>query len=424
MISINTESKFRWSQFFGLLVLGAILSISFNFYLPLEPIADEMFHLAQILLFKSSKYMVIQELTVPPAYHLVVAEIAKIFGVDTFSGVRLVSGLCSFFAIVMSYFYLLRAQPSYPLIGSLQLLSAPLLCPFFWLLYTDISSLGVTLLSLVLLIDRRYLMCALVCGVSLLFRQHNIFWVVLVFFMALGQLQIWAHLKGNFAERNKPWAHNLYGLLRVIFYRIWPFLIPLSGFAIFIFLNEGVALGDRQNQKFSGIYPLQIFLFLLVMGFVLLPLHISNLPKIITLLKKNYWIILGLIILGVVFLKTFKITHPHNFPSEYFLRNWFLYYLDGHFHLKLLAYALIAYTMLSLMVTQLRQKSDYWLYPLIFIALLPVSLIEQRYYIVPFCLFMLFRRPLSLRFEILLLLWFVICSLYLMRGIVSLMFFL
>jgi alpha-1,2-glucosyltransferase len=401
-----------------------MLGIFFSFYLPLEPIADEMFHLAQILLFKSSRYDVIQELTVPPAYHLVVAEIAKLLRVETFSGIRLISGLCSFFAVVMSYLYFLRTQSSYPLIGSIQLLVAPLLFPFIWLLYTDISSLAVTLLSLIFLVDRRYFWCALVCCISLLFRQHNIFWVILLFFMALGQLKTWAHLKEIFVDDKDHSIKNLYAFSKHLLLNIWPFLIPLIGFAIFIFLNDGVALGDKGNQKFGGIYPLQIFFFLLVMGVVLLPLHLRNLPKILTLISKNYWILLGLIILGAIFLKTFKITHPHNFPSEYFLRNWFLYYLDGHFRLKLLAYCLIALALLSLVVTQLRQKSDYWLYPLAFLALLPVSLIEQRYYIVPFCLFMLFRKPYSGRFEMILLSWFLLSSVFLMQGILSLKFFL
>jgi hypothetical protein len=122
-------------------------------------------------------------------------------------------------------------------------------------------------------------------------------------------------------------------------------------------------------------------------------------------------------------MKTFKIVHPHNFPSDYFLRNWLLYFLDGHFRYKVAAFGLIALSLLSLIVTPLRGRANYWLYPVTVLALLPVSLIEQRYYIVPFTLLMLFRQPKSFATELTLLAWFVILSTGITYGMATMKFF-
>jgi alpha-1,2-glucosyltransferase len=201
------------------------------------------------------------------------------------------------------------------------------------------------------------------------------------------------------------------------------YLIPIVCFMGFIYFNNGIALGDRQAQQFGGLYPLQIFSYLFVLGLILLPLHISNIPKILLLLKKHLWLILLLGGLFVLYMKTFKIVHLHNFPSDYFLRNWLLYFLDGHFRYKVAAFGFIALAFLSLIVTPLRSKENYWLYPVTILALLPVSLIEQRYYIVPFALFMLFRKPKGLAAELTLLAWFLILSAGITYGMSTMKFF-
>ena len=163
---------------------------------------------------------------------------------------------------------------------------------------------------------------------------------------------------------------------------------------------------------------------MLVAWLLLLPLHIANLPKIMRLLyEKPIWIP-TLAILLLIFLATFTISHPHNFRSDYFLRNWFLYQLKDMFKYQLYAYLAIAWSILSFAVTPFRQKYQYWLYPISALALLPVWLIEQRYYIVPFVLFMLFRVPQARWTEVSLLLWSILLSIPLTIGFTSMKFFL
>lgn len=406
-----------------LLGIGIVMTVLMSMILPMATIADELFHLAQIALFKASSYTIVPALTMPPTYHFVVGKIAGIFGVETFSGIRMVSGGISFVTVILAWVYLQNQKSTFPLLQSIQLLFSPLLWPVYWILYTDIPSLITTILSLILLVNQRYLLSALVCLISLCFRQHNIFWVLLIWLMAMVQTGCWTRLLEIFQGGGQSLFQRAADATRKCLASTGVYLIPIVCFMGFIYFNNGIALGDRQAQQFGGLYPLQIFSCLFVLGLILLPLHISNIPKILRLLKKHLWLILLLGALFVLYMKTFKIVHLHNFPSDYFLRNWLLYFLDGHFRYKVAAFGLIALSLLSLMVIPLRSRANYWLYPVTILALLPVSLIEQRYYIVPFTLLMLSRQPKSFITELALLVWFVILSAGITYGMASMQFF-
>lgn len=406
-----------------LIAIGASMTVLMSLILPMDTIADELFHLAQIALFKASSYTIVPALTMPPTYHFVVGKIAGMLGVETFSGIRMVSASISLTAVILAWVYLLNQKSTFPLLQSVQLLFSPLLWPVYWILYTDIPSLITTILSLILLVNQRYLLSALLCLVSLCLRQHNIFWVLLIWLMAMVQTGCWTRLLEIFKSSNESFLQRATHAIRKCLASTGMYLIPVICFIVFIYINNGIALGDRQAQQFGGLYPLQIFSCLFVLGLVLFPLHLSNIPKILMLLKKRYWLILLVVALFALYMKTFKIVHLHNFPSDYFLRNWLLYFLDGHFRYKVAAFGLIALAFLSLIVMPLRSRANYWLYPVTILALLPVSLIEQRYYIVPFTLLMLFRIPKSLATETALLIWFVILSAGITYGMSTMKFF-
>ena len=93
------------------------------------------------------------------------------------------------------------------------------------------------------------------------------------------------------------------------------------------------------------------------------------------LLRQPAWIPV-LCILFLIFITTFTITHPHNFRSDYFLRNWFLYHLKDMFKYQVYAFVGITWALLSLAVTPFRERAHYWLYPITALALLPVWLLS------------------------------------------------
>ena len=67
-------------------------------------------------------------------------------------------------------------------------------------------------------------------------------------------------------------------------------------------------------------------------------------------------------------------------------------YFNKGFLIKSLLFLPIAYSFLSLFVTEFKRKSFYLLYLFSFLFLLPSWLIEQRYYLIPFSLFILFKK--------------------------------
>jgi alpha-1,2-glucosyltransferase len=326
-------------------------------------------------------------------------------------------------AAILAWIYYKDQKSPFILLQSLQLFFSPLLWPFYWILYTDIPSLILTLLSLFLFEKQRYALSAFACLISLLFRQHNFFWVLLIWLMAMEQTGCIKNLISIFHGGAQSFTRKSISVMIKCMTSSGMYLKPIISFLVFVYINNGIALGDRESQQFSGIYPLQIFSCLFILGLILLPLHISNSRQILKYLKNHLWLTVFMGVLFVIYMKTFKIEHAHNFQSDYFLRNWLLFFLDGHFWYKVVAFGLIAFSLLSLIVTPLRNRFYYWLYPVTLLALLPVSLIEQRYYIVPFAFLMLFRKPKSFTIESILLIWFIALSAVITYGMSTMKFF-
>jgi hypothetical protein len=100
-----------------------------------------------------------------------------------------------------------------------------------------------------------------------------------------------------------------------------------------------------------------------------------------------------LLVAFVVYMATFAIDHPWNYQyADYFLRNRLLLFIASDSLVKVLSFAAIAYSILSIWTTELARPSYYLLYPVTAVLVASSWLIEQRYYIVPLCLFILFRK--------------------------------
>jgi alpha-1,2-glucosyltransferase len=79
---------------------------------------------------------------------------------------------------------------------------------------------------------------------------------------------------------------------------------------------------------------------------------------------------------------------------------------------------------LSLFVIRLRHPLHYLIYPFAMLTVLPVWLIEQRYYLPAFSLFMVFRESASPALERALLATNAIAALYFFAGVTQGRFFL
>jgi len=386
----------------GTAVLAVFLMLS---VLPDEPLVDEHYHLAQIRSINSDEFARVPYLTTPLGYHFSVALPARLLGVESLRGLRAISATWALLSLVLAWFFLLRHGAARPLLRSLQVLLCPLVWPFCFLLYTDLGALTLVLAALVAFGSRSFWTAAAIGTLALAWRQTNVFWSGLLWLMALHQAGVW----------QTPGALNWRSLLHRVRVRAvpalqssWMLMLPLVVFVAFVILNQGVALGDREAHRFGqAVYPGQVFFMLLVVWLVLLPLHAANLARIVELLGRRPWVGLLIAALGVLYLTTFSVTHFYNLGlPEFHLRNRVLGWMVDHHWFRLLAFAGMAWALLSIAVTRLKDPAGYWLYPVTILALLPVELIEQRYYIVPVILFLLFRQPRGATVEWSVLAWF------------------
>ncbi len=404
------------------LITACVLTLAL-YLLPDQLMVDEHFHHGQILFFLAGEFIRVPEITVLPGYHLAIVGPAALLGVDQVQPLRAISAVLGASVIMLAWLYWLRHGANQPLLRSLQLLTCPLLWPFYVLLYTDLVALAVLVAALTLA-DRQRFWAAVVVGLSaLLVRQTNVFWLALLWLMAMHQAGLGAALTAAVGPAQK--LRNGTQALLPALKSTWPLLLPLLAFMAFLVLNRGVAIGDRASHQLGGIYPSQIFFMLLVLWLALLPLHLANLGRIGLLLHRHWWIAPALLLLGLLYWFSFAVTHHYNLGlPEFHLRNRALGWLDQDWRVRLLAFPLMAWSLLSIAVSPLKEKAAAWLFPVTLLAMLPAELIEQRYYIPPLVLWLLFRQPGSRAVEIALLAWFVALSLAVYSASASLKYFL
>ena len=112
-----------------------------------------------------------------PTYHFLIAGIAKITNVTTLSGLRgysFIFGLISIFAFLISA---RKLDPDFYDIRTVQYCFFPILFPYFFLLYTDVTSLLFILLMLYGFLRESYLWTGLFGIAGMLIRQNNIVWL-------------------------------------------------------------------------------------------------------------------------------------------------------------------------------------------------------------------------------------------------------
>jgi len=321
-----------------------------------------------------------------PGYPLIVGLVELFLGASTIAATRSISAILSATSIVIFYLIASRIDAKSAMLKTLQYFFFPILFVFFFLIYTDVFSLLIVLITFLLVLKKRYYWSGFFGFLSLLIRQNNIIW--------LGFFCIYI-----FFDKYKLQKINIATVVKY-FRNILLFISSFIISILFIVFNNGVVMGDR------GSYPLSfhlenIFFMLFLFFFLFLPLNMANLPKVVGLFKtKPQALLLTMLLVDIflLFLLAFKADHPYNTPLN-FLRNYLLsLIIDNPFN-KSISFMPIGYSILSLCVTPLKNKKHYLIYPFTFIFLGLLWLIEQRYYLIPFIFFILFKKHQSFLIE-------------------------
>jgi len=358
-----------------------ILSVAATGYLLIrnsDLLVDEIHNSRQIESYLHGVFERDPRLAVLPGYHLVIAALSYVFGVETISGLRLLSlifGLVSAFVFYRCFTKLNGPAAS---LRTLDYFLLPILFPYFFLLYTDPFAMLLLLLAVHEYLEGRYSLAGVFCGLGVLVRQTQIVWTCMLLAM------IYVDANGY----KLTWA-----AVQALLKRCWVLVVVMSGFGIFVISHGEIAAGSLQNHPSFTWHLENIFFSLIVFFFLFLPLHLVSLPQMRWPVKQRYVLVVGCVVLAGIFMLTFTVDHPHNLYYRRFLRNRFLKIFTSNVLLQASLLIPIVWSTLYLSICPLHRKSQYLLYPFWVFSLLPVWLIEARYYIPAMTLFLLFKKP-------------------------------
>ena len=389
-------------QRLSLLLVMTVMGLCFLAGRTMEERADEVIHYAQIERYVESDYSTDSGGAMLGGFHASAMIFARLIEGSTKEDIRLFVLLISGATILLFSSLVRSFEPQASTMRTLQFVFFPLLFPFWFLIYTDVYALMWLLLAILALTRDRVHVSGILMIVSLLVRQTYIVW--------LAMLGLWTVTVNSAAP------------LRQLVTRGASFGIGAGLFLLFVMVNGGVAVGVQDNHP-AFVFQTENLLFMLLCFFVMfLPLILSTLPQIARLPPA---LLVGVLLSSVgLYFGTFRVDHPNNIGSNYFVRNALLETMTASTSAGVVTCVAIALAVLSLCVIRLRQPVQYLIYPFAALSVMPSWLIEQRYYLPAFALFMLFRESASPRVERTLLAMNVVMALCLFVGIAEGWFFL
>ena len=342
------------------------------------------------------------------SYHTILAGMSVLTGIESIEGTRLLSMLVGLLCIPVAFGIVRRLDPEGAPLSAAQLFFLPILLPFFFLIYTDALGLLCVLLAVLLAWDDCIWGAALASIAGMLVRQTHVVWMLFAFTLPYVRAHGWRLSKAAIREHLR---------------RGWLFLPGFAGFAVFVAINRGVAIGDRHHHPAFELHTGNVLFALFVVFVAFLPLHLANLPRILTLLReRRWWLVLAGAAL-VLFLFAASFDHPYN-AWRHCLHNKVLIRAAGNGACRVLFCLAAVGAVLSLAVTELRAPGLVLLYPLAVLSLAPAWLVEPRYAIPALALFVLFRTRQSWRVEWMNLAWCGMLSLFILDGTFTETFFL
>ena len=397
----TAQQRLTMTQRLSLLFIPVLLGASFLIARTMELRVDEENHLSQIQNYVAGNF--ITNSTASGGFHFAAAIFAWLTGYSGKDSIRLFALLVSG-ATILTFRTLVKSfEPQASTVRTLQFVLFPLLFPFWFLIYTDVLALLLLLLAILAVTRDRFHLTGVTMVLSMAVRQTYVVW--------LAMLAVWTAVV------------NFGGSLRQLVRLGMSFGIAATLFLLFVLVNGGVAVGDRDAHPDMELHT-ENLLFMLVCFFLLfLPLIVSKLPQIARLRPA---LLTGVVLACVaLFFGTFQVDHPYNVTTqETFVRNAILQAMTSSTLARMATSLAIALAALSLFVIRLRQPVHYLIYPFAALSVMPVWLIEQRYYFPAFALFMLFRESASPGVERAMVAVNGFVAIYLFEGVVRGLFFL
>lgn len=380
----------------GFALLGAKILIKKNLL-----IVDERTTYQQIMLFVKSDWSTDVNIAPVRGYHAFIFLILRLFNNSSYSFLRYLAVGINLISIPIVYLVAKHIDSRSAKITTLQFSFLPILSPFLSLMYNDIFSLTLIILSIYFLLLKKYYLAGVVVVVSMAVRQNNIIWLL----FELGF--IW--LRNGGFEVNKEKILKFFRQTAIHFFGIVLFII-------FLIINKGVAAGDRSLNPLALSSLGNVYLMLFLIFFLFLPLCVNSISKIATFIRQNKYVVFFFVLAYFLYMRSFTNPHPFN-QSQFFLRNVILVFFTKSTLSMTIFFVIVCFSTLVVFVSPYYYKVGPLLMLSSFIFLSPMWLVEERYFFVPITLFIIFRKKNNYLLETIIHLLFVIYTLILFKGI-------
>lgn len=342
-------------------------------------IADESAHYTQVEHLIKGEYVFLRTLTVPPTYHFILTIIAKPLGLQSLDEIRLLNAiLLSLLFIPIVYLISKSFQKT------IQAVFFPTLFLYFVLIYTDIFSTTLILISYYLMTKQKYVFSALVGTLSIFVRQNNVFWILFI---------LASKLLDDYLNNNVSWKD---------WSKYFPYAIGILSFMLYVLQRGAVVQGDASHHPISIHFGnIWMFLFTFVMCF--LPYCLSSIPKIVDGIK-NSWrnnfclfksLLLFVVAIGVL---SFKNNHEYNQIHGVWF-NELLMLIDNNYYIRLVFLLFVLFGVLVIYSIEFDTlgKSLWLIFTPIYLMF--SWMIEVRYYFIPMIFLLLFIEYENTRIE-------------------------
>ncbi|KAJ1311511.1 hypothetical protein OPQ81_009997 [Rhizoctonia solani] len=391
-----------------------------------EPYMDEPFHIPQAQAYCRGEWDYWDpKLTTPPGLYILSVVLKKVFLFKcTIPILRMNNLLLNLLLppLISHCLALYRSESPprsllQPTVESITISAFPIAWFFSFLYYTELGSVIFVLATILAAGRGSHVLAALMGAASCTFRQTNIVWVA--YAAAFGILQdmrrkrIRSQVSSNSSEPvlYDPMAldaslsdipkilSSVPAALPSLIRTAWPYVIPVVGFASFVFWNGGIVLGDKSNHVPTLHVP-QLYYFVAFASLFGLPVLISTETGITSLVEEvtrrmiggTSRVITSIALTGLIMISInwFTIQHPFLLADNrhytfyiwrrVYLAHWTVPYILAPLYL---ACAWVWFVRAGKHQTLLQTL----LLPICLLpTLLPTPLIEPRYFLIPYIL--------------------------------------
>lgn len=367
-------------------------------------IADEAVHVPQIQAFLRGDFAAHPLLTTIPGYHAIVAVAMRALGAESIAWMRAIGALFGIVAALLFHAIRRRMDDAQPARSAALLFFLPFLYPYDFLVYTDVLSLALVLGALLCALDRRHVAAALAVTGAVLVRQNNVVWAGFLPLFAL-----WPAL-----ERERWRVDRCFGeVLRVG----GPYVIPVTVFCAYwawngtISLSKAVVGGHPDMELHAGNVYFALFLF-----FVFFPYETwTGARRFLARARRARWLfLLPLLVFAVARLKG---SYDNSQFTDYFIRNAIVQAVRHGDWARWLFGAAVAVAACGVAAARFNVRQGWLVYPFAAFYLSSSLLIENRYSIIPFALWMALQRSGGERADWIRLAAWIVASLFFAWGV-------